>query len=88
VLSSATSAENIISFEVPSLLTAVEKIARKVADVVKVLADFMISQATTDTVAWVSLAAGSGGLAGNEWPPVPETSSDAVNQPGGWAHAS
>jgi hypothetical protein len=86
VLSSATSVENIISFEVPSLLNAVEAIARKVASVVKILADFMISQATTDTVAWVSIAAGSGGLADNEWPPVPETSSDSVNDPGGWSH--
>jgi uncharacterized protein YukE len=86
VLSSATSVENIISFEVPSLLAAVEAIARKVASVVKILADFMISQATTDTVAWVSLAAGSGGLPGNEWPPVPETSSDSVNNPDGWTH--
>ncbi|HWM75170.1 MAG TPA: hypothetical protein VNQ53_15590 [Nocardioides sp.] len=88
VLSSATSVENIISFEVPTLLQAVEKIWRKVADVVKVLADFMVAQATTDTVAWVSLAAGSGQLPGNDWPPVPETSSDSVNQPGGWSHAS
>ena len=88
VLSSATSVENIISFEVPTLLTAVEKIWLKVAAVVKILADFMASQATTDTVAWISLASGSGGLASNQWPPVPEASSDAVNQTGGWATAS
>jgi hypothetical protein len=84
VLSGATSVENIISFEVPALLDLVSKIWQKVADVVKILADFMISQATMDSVAWVSIAAGSGGLAGNQWPPISETSSDGINDPGGW----
>lgn len=85
VLSGASSVENIISFELPALLDAVSKIAQKVADVVKVLADFMLAQATTDSLAWISLAGGSGGLAGNQWPPVPETSSDQINDPAGWA---
>lgn len=84
VLSGATSVENIISFEVPALLDLVAKIWQKVADVVKILADFMVAQATTDSVAWVSIAAGSGGLAGNQWPPISETSSDGINDPGGW----
>ena len=84
VLSGATSVENIISFEVPALLDAVAKIWQKVADIVKILADFMIAQGTRDSVAWVSIAAGSGGLAGNQWPPIPESSSDGVNDPGGW----
>lgn len=85
VLSGATSVENIISFEVPALLDAISKIVQRVAEIVKVLADFMAAQATTDSLAWVSLAGESGGLAGNEWPPVPEMSSDAINQPGGWS---
>lgn len=84
VLSGATSVENIISFEVPALLDAISKILQKVADVVKVLADFMAAQATTDALAWVSIAGESGGLAGNEWPPIPETSSDGINASGGW----
>lgn len=85
VLSGATSVENIISFEVPALLDAISKIAQRVADVVKILADFMLAQGTTDSLAWVSIAGESGGLAGNEWPPIPETSSDGINDPNAWA---
>lgn len=83
-LSGAASVDNILTFGVKSLLDLISKIWKRVSDIVKILADFMIAQATTDSVRWVAIAAGSGGLAGNEWPPISETSSDGINDPAGW----
>jgi hypothetical protein len=44
----------------------------------------MISQGTTDTINWIALAEGATGLPNNQWPPISETASDTINDPGNW----
>lgn len=84
ILASATDVSKVLSFEVPTILEACATVWRKVAAIAKILLDFMVAQATTDTVAWLSLAAGSGSLPNNEWPPISETASDTINDPENW----
>ncbi|PUA83040.1 hypothetical protein [Nocardioides currus] len=84
ILSEGTSVENIFSFEVPVIISAIAKVWQKVADITKLLLDFMLAQATTDTTDWLSLASGSGGLPNNEWPPISESASDTINDPNNW----
>lgn len=84
LLASASDVSKIFSLEVPTVLEACAAVWRKVAAITKLLRDFMISQGTTDTTAWLSLANGSGGLPNNEWPPISETASDAINDPHHW----
>ena len=85
ILASATDASKVISFELPTALEACAKVWKKVADIAKVLADFMAAQATTDATDWLSLSKGSGDLPGNQWPPISETASDTMNDPLNWS---
>lgn len=85
ILASATDASKVLSFEVPVILEACAKVWQKVADIADILLQFMVGQATTDSTAWLSLSAGSGGLPGNEWPTISEGASDTINDPHNWA---
>lgn len=84
ILSSATNASNIISFEVPTILEACAKVWQKVVNIVDLLMEFMISQGTTDTINWIALAEGATGLPGNQWPPISEAASDTMNDSDNW----
>jgi hypothetical protein len=53
-------------------------------NIVDLLMEFMISQGTTDTINWIALAEGATGLPNNQWPPISETASDTINDPGNW----
>lgn len=84
LLASATDASKVLSFEVPTILEACAAVWQKVVNIADLLLEFMISQGTTDTINWIAIAEGADGLPGNEWPPISETASDAMNSPGGW----
>lgn len=84
ILASASDASKILSFEVPTALEAAAKVYQKVIDIADLLLEFFTSQATTDTINWLALQNTSGGLAGNEWPLISESASDAINDPGQW----
>jgi len=84
ILASATDASKILSFEVPTILEACAKVWQKVVNIVDLLMEFMISQGTTDTINWIALAEGATGLPSNQWPPISETASDTINDPGNW----
>lgn len=84
ILASASDASKILSFEVPTALEAAAKVYQKVIDIADLLLEFFTSQATTDTINWLALQNTSGGLAGNEWPLISESASDAINDPSQW----
>ena len=84
ILASATDASKILSFEVPTILEACAKVWQKVVNIVDLLMEFMISQGTTDTINWIALTEGATGLPSNQWPPISETASDTINDPGNW----
>ncbi|MET0525207.1 MAG: hypothetical protein ABWZ91_10410, partial [Nocardioides sp.] len=84
ILASATDESKILSFEVPTILEACAKVWQKVVKIVDLLMEFMISQGTTDTINWIALTEGATGLPSNQWPPISETASDTINDPGNW----
>lgn len=84
ILASATNASNVISFEVPTILQAISKVWNKILDIADILVEFMIGQATEDSLSWRMLNNGSDGLPQNQWPVVLESTSDAINDPHNW----
>lgn len=84
ILSSATNASNVISFEVPTILEAIAKMWNKILEIADILVEFMIGQATEDSLSWRMLNNGSDGLPQNQWPVVLESTSDSINDPNNW----
>jgi uncharacterized protein YukE len=84
ILSSATDASKVLSFEVPVILEACAKVWQKIVNITDILLEFMTSQATTDSINWKALAVSAGGLPNNEWPSISEGASDTMNNPGNW----
>lgn len=84
ILASATDASKILSFEVPVILESIAYVWQKVVNIADLLLEFMTAQATTDSLNWRSLTTGADGLPGNIWPPISETASDSMNNPGNW----
>ena len=84
ILSDATSVEKVISFEVPTIISAVAKIVAKVIAIADLLLEFMINQGTNAAHGWTKANNGSPGLPQNVWPIVLESSSDPINDPNLW----
>lgn len=84
LLASATDASKVLSLEVPTILEAIAVIWDKINNIADILADFMIGQATTDSLNWLMLKNGSDGLPENRWPRIEEDSSDTINDPNRW----
>jgi hypothetical protein len=85
LFSKATSADSILSFEVPEIFAAAQVVWQNIIDLGDILVEFLIEQATTGATSWQQLANGARGIPQNKWPMVEEGNSDVINDPGQWA---
>jgi uncharacterized protein YukE len=81
----ATEVDAIVTFEIPAMFDLAQGVWQAIIDIADILAQFLITQATTGANSWQQLALGARGLPQNHWPMVEEGNSDVINDPGEWA---
>jgi len=84
LLSDATTVDKILSFEIPTVVSAIGDLIAFVQSIAKTLEDYWVGVGFQDQLDWVKLNNGATGLPHNTWPVIHPGEVDDMSDPHDW----